>query len=285
MCVILSPMMHAFIKYNKLWDEYVIMIASVDESAPYLHKILQNQQIMQFLMGLNDNYSTMHKEKQREVYNPVVLVPDAYAMFSNKGAYGRCKGNVSFGRRIGGGFRPRPTYYYDHCKMNGHSTQRCDKIHGAPKRMAANVGDKSLSDDQFNKLVALLNQSSNSSATERTSHAMMVAMPQVNFVEDIPHKWIIDRDGRVKLPLSPRIANTHPTPFDDTGIQLTESPLYRTSGFSHSLSSDSLSHMQFENSPIGSLWTPHRGMRLQSRRSQSREELHSSVAEAHMDKV
>ncbi|GAA0143277.1 nucleotide phosphatase [Lithospermum erythrorhizon] len=100
-------------------------------------------------------------------------------------------------------------------------------------------------------------------------------------------RWspIIPGDGRVKLPLSPRIANTHPTPFDDTGIQLTESPLYRTSGFSHSLSSDSLSHMQFENSPIGSLWTPHRGMRLQSRRSQSREELHSSVAEAHMDKV
>ncbi|GAA0154739.1 transmembrane signal receptor [Lithospermum erythrorhizon] len=44
--------------------------------------------------------------------------------------------------------------------MNGHSTQKCYKLHGAPKRMAPNVGDKSLSDDQFNKLVALLNQSS-----------------------------------------------------------------------------------------------------------------------------
>ncbi|GAA0150106.1 hypothetical protein LIER_09117 [Lithospermum erythrorhizon] len=56
--------------------------------------------------------------------------------------------------------------------------QLCYRLHGAQKRMATNIGDKSLSDDQFDKLVALLNQSSISGATEGTSYAMMVAMPQ-----------------------------------------------------------------------------------------------------------
>ncbi|GAA0173606.1 nucleotide phosphatase [Lithospermum erythrorhizon] len=82
-------------------------------------------------------------------------------------------------------------------------------------------------------------------------------------------------DGRVKLPLSPTVANTQSTPFSDAAFQLTESPLYRGSSVSHSLSSDSLGHLQYENSSTGSLWTPHWGphVRLQSRRSQSRDDL------------
>lgn len=99
-------------------------------------------------------------------------------------------------------------------------------------------------------------------------------------------------DGRVKMPLSPTVHGSQQTPFGlghslGSSIQLTESSLYpSTSSVSHSYSSSSLGQMQFDNSSVGSFWSPHRSqMRLQSRRSQSREDLNSSLAETQMVKV
>ncbi|PIN14582.1 Nucleoside phosphatase [Handroanthus impetiginosus] len=100
-------------------------------------------------------------------------------------------------------------------------------------------------------------------------------------------------DGRAKMPLSPTVASTQQNPFDTGlgfgggGIQLTESSLYSSSSsVAHSYSSGSLGQMQFDNSTLGSFWTPNRSqMRLQSRRSQSREDLISSIAEAHIVKI
>lgn len=102
-------------------------------------------------------------------------------------------------------------------------------------------------------------------------------------------RWspVITGEGRVKMPLSPTVANTQQRPFDTghgfggNGIQLTESSLYSSSSsVAHSFSSGSLGQMQFESSSTGSFWSPHRSQqRLQSRRSQSREDLISSLAE------
>ncbi|KAJ9141497.1 hypothetical protein P3X46_032031 [Hevea brasiliensis] len=107
-------------------------------------------------------------------------------------------------------------------------------------------------------------------------------------------RWspISSGDGRAKMPLSPTIAGSQQTSFGlghglgSSGIQLMESSLYpSTSGVSHSYSSSSLGQMIDSNS-MGSFWSPHRSqMSLQSRRSQSREDLSSSLAEAHMVKV
>ncbi|XWS49353.1 hypothetical protein CRYUN_Cryun13aG0156600 [Craigia yunnanensis] len=78
-------------------------------------------------------------------------------------------------------------------------------------------------------------------------------------------------DGRIKMPLSPTVSGSQQTPFGlghslGSSIQLTESPLYPSaSSVSHSCSSSSLGQM-----------------RLQSRRSQSREDLNSSLAESQM---
>ncbi|KAK3042899.1 hypothetical protein RJ639_001172 [Escallonia herrerae] len=99
-------------------------------------------------------------------------------------------------------------------------------------------------------------------------------------------------DGRVKMPLSP-VANAQQGPFgmgygfSGCSVQLTESSLCpSSSSVAHSYSSGSLGQMQSDNSTMGSFWTPHRGqMRLQSRRSQSREDLSSSLAETHLVKV
>ncbi|KAG8639780.1 probable apyrase 7 [Manihot esculenta] len=106
-------------------------------------------------------------------------------------------------------------------------------------------------------------------------------------------RWspISSGDGRAKMPLSPTIAGSQQRSFGlghglgGSGIQLIESSFYpSTSGVSHSYSSSSLGQMIDSNS-MGSLWSPHRSQTsLQSRRSQSREDLSSSLAEAHMVK-
>ncbi|XP_027359898.1 probable apyrase 7 [Abrus precatorius] len=102
-------------------------------------------------------------------------------------------------------------------------------------------------------------------------------------------------DGKIKMPLSPTIAASQQSPFalghgldnNSGGIQLMESSLYlSTSSVSHSYSSNSLGQLQFDNGNMGAFWSPHRSqMRLQSRRSQSREDLTSSLAEAHLVQV
>ncbi|CAK9173513.1 unnamed protein product [Ilex paraguariensis] len=99
-------------------------------------------------------------------------------------------------------------------------------------------------------------------------------------------------DGRVKMPLSP-IASAQHRPFGmghgfgGSSIQLTESSLFpSSSSVAHSYSSGSLGQMQCDTSSMGSFWSPHRSqMQLQSRRSQSREDLSSSLSEAHLVKV
>ncbi|KAF4385328.1 hypothetical protein G4B88_026611 [Cannabis sativa] len=110
-------------------------------------------------------------------------------------------------------------------------------------------------------------------------------------------RWspISSGDGRAKTPLSPTIGSTQQRAFgfgagigSNGEIQLMESSLYpsSTSSVAHSYSSTNLGQMQFDNGSTGSFWSPHRSqMRLQSRRSQSREDLSSSIAEAHMVKV
>ncbi|CAN1306256.1 Probable apyrase 7 [Linum perenne] len=90
----------------------------------------------------------------------------------------------------------------------------------------------------------------------------------------------------VKLPLSPTVAAGEHRPFGlghglgESGIQLMEPATYSAGGsVSHSYSSNSLGQM-VESGNMASFWSPHRSqMRLQSRRSQSREDLTSSLAD------
>ncbi|KAK7406977.1 hypothetical protein VNO78_08615 [Psophocarpus tetragonolobus] len=101
-------------------------------------------------------------------------------------------------------------------------------------------------------------------------------------------------DGKLKMPLSPKIAGSQESPFglgrslqrNSGGIELMESSLYPSaSNVSHSYSSNSLGQMQFDSGNMSAFWSPHRSqMRLQSRRSQSREDLNSSLAEVHLVK-
>ncbi|KAK4748759.1 hypothetical protein SAY87_015345 [Trapa incisa] len=97
------------------------------------------------------------------------------------------------------------------------------------------------------------------------------------------------RDRKFKTPLSPINEDSQHLPIrlghgvGGSCIQLTDLPLLYppAGGVSHSFSSSSLRNMQFNGTSMTCIWSP-RGnqMHLQSRRSQSREELSSSIAEA-----
>uniref|UniRef100_N1QR44 Ectonucleoside triphosphate diphosphohydrolase 8 n=1 Tax=Aegilops tauschii TaxID=37682 RepID=N1QR44_AEGTA len=94
-------------------------------------------------------------------------------------------------------------------------------------------------------------------------------------------------DGRTKTPLSPTVAGSEPHPFSMThglggsSVQLMESSR-QSLGVYHSYSVGSLGQMQFSSG----LRNPTRGQTtLQSRRSQSREDLTSSLADLHIPKV
>ncbi|XP_068648296.1 probable apyrase 7 isoform X2 [Aristolochia californica] len=98
-------------------------------------------------------------------------------------------------------------------------------------------------------------------------------------------------EGRAKMPLSPTVAGSQKRPFGmgyglgGSSIQLTDSLHLLGGGVSHSYSSGSLGQLHIDNG-TGSSWAPHRGqMRLQSRRSQSREDLNSSLSESHLVNV
>jgi hypothetical protein len=96
----------------------------------------------------------------------------------------------------------------------------------------------------------------------------------------------INLGDRVKMPLSP-VASAQHRQFGNghgfSGLQLTETSLYSSSSsnVSHSYSSGSLGQIQFENSTTGSFRSPHRSqMHLQSRRSQSREDLYFQMTDS-----
>lgn len=105
---------------------------------------------------------------------------------------------------------------------------------------------------------------------------------------NIPSPFRIQRWSHmgVKQPSSPTVRSSPRRPFSfGSSMQLMEScSLYSSSSsVMHSYSSDSLGEMQVDNS--GSFWSSRSQMRLQSRRSQSREDLSSSLADAHMLKM
>ncbi|XP_042468773.1 probable apyrase 7 [Zingiber officinale] len=95
-------------------------------------------------------------------------------------------------------------------------------------------------------------------------------------------------EGKIKAPLSPTIDASEQHPFSMghvLGSSNTQEPSVNQLASAHSYSSGSLGQLLFING-AGSSWTPHGSQRkLSSRRSQSREDLSSSVAEVHTVKV
>ena len=164
-----------FNKAKKVWDEFTAV-----NGMPWceckkcgcdingrLHQYLQEQKIIQFLMGLNESYTAVRgnilmmsplpslsqiysllaqEEKQRQVRSGSQFQTESTSFSANTNASNG--GNASKGsasRRQDG---RRSNLFCEHCKKSGHTVDRCYKIHGYPNSANNRPGGRG----RFNKV-------------------------------------------------------------------------------------------------------------------------------------
>ncbi|KAL0361434.1 UNVERIFIED_CONTAM: Retrovirus-related Pol polyprotein from transposon RE1 [Sesamum radiatum] len=146
-----------FTKIQLLWDE-LIQLRPLRECtcgctctcgiAKDTDDLIEERQLMQFLMGLNDEYDNIHSqilvneplpsvnmayslvlrvEKQRQVHMNVIEPPEGVAIHT--GVYDRKKDGNNFRRR---GAVAKRGLKCEHCNRLGHDKTTCFKLHGMP---------------------------------------------------------------------------------------------------------------------------------------------------------
>ncbi|XP_021836616.2 uncharacterized protein [Spinacia oleracea] len=142
-----------------------------------IFKMQQEQRLMQFLMKLGEHLAAARgnllmmqplptlshayrmlaqEERQKEISAPVQHESHAFAADrrryndyqgrnnyrAQQSGYPRNNYQSTGGNKATGYKRPPSSYYCDHCKVNGHSTERCFKLHGFPPGFTGFKSDK-----------------------------------------------------------------------------------------------------------------------------------------------
>ena len=149
-----------YTRAKKLWDEF----AAVDDMPRCtskkcecginmaLVKYSQEQNMIHFLMGLNDSYTSVRgnllmmkplpslgqtyslltqEERQRQVKSATHFLSDTASSFS-AGTQKSAPQTQFSQKRFEG--RKSSSYFCDHCKKQGHTIDKCYKLHGYPSR-------------------------------------------------------------------------------------------------------------------------------------------------------
>ncbi|KMT15193.1 hypothetical protein BVRB_3g063040 [Beta vulgaris subsp. vulgaris] len=248
-----------FTKLKCLHDEYMEAIdipPCTCGSGQAISQLLQNQHLMQFLMGLNEPYNTtrgnllmksplpsvnqayhslLEEERQREITAAPSVDPEASAMASfnrrfQQGPHnGKGTNEYQKGPQMITGYKgnmvKKNNYYCEHCKMPGHSTERCYKLNGYPpnhkffnnyngkgKKVAAycsndtsqaemNEGDSSnrqpmISQGQYNQLMEMINKQNMNGGTNTSQDtnpaAMLAGKVLCSMTSIMQPMWILD---------------------------------------------------------------------------------------------
>ncbi|GAA0149391.1 hypothetical protein LIER_36924 [Lithospermum erythrorhizon] len=184
-----------FSQLQKFWDEYSNSLELEENNVVVIQNFLQTQCIMQFLMELNEAYSTvrgnilminhfpkldtvlqilLQEEKQREMSNPVHVLSDATALYTNSGGF----------NARGKDLHQEVVDFIMRCKF------------------AANVREKTFTEDQFAKLVHFLDKVSKDDNGASTSQALMAGIILNSQSPIVSQAWILDNG-----------ATDHITPF------------------------------------------------------------------------
>nr|XP_017256544.1 PREDICTED: uncharacterized protein LOC108226104 [Daucus carota subsp. sativus] len=206
-----------FTEIRTLWD------ALADASPPVRcictkctcnvnHRLLQKQQehrLVQFMMKLSDKFSTIRGNVLMQQQQQLPTVSQAFRLFSQEERHQEVSQIVSNTESLAfvadkkhtdtaiSGSKPSAAnlpgkrntkYYCTHCKINGHSIERCFKINGyhpgfkgfKDKKLAAmaTTSDDSppITNAQYSQLMSLLNnQSSNCQTNDKNDHLAMLA--------------------------------------------------------------------------------------------------------------
>ncbi|CAO2834773.1 unnamed protein product [Amaranthus hypochondriacus] len=197
-----------FTRSKSLWDEIdhldpLPVCTCNGYSCTLTKKILKNQQdqrLIHFLMRLDDQFDQartnilmmkelptaqgayrilVQEERHKNISKTAAVSTESMAFVADKRKFydhnqnRNSDPNLAYKRPKTGGIK-KNNYYCDHCKMRGHSIQRCFKIHGYPdpkgKKIAANVHNESkdyntdiggtgLTSEQLTNLMAFINKS------------------------------------------------------------------------------------------------------------------------------
>ncbi|GAB4856619.1 hypothetical protein Ancab_040496 [Ancistrocladus abbreviatus] len=138
-----------FTHMKRLWDEYNSMVSIPSctcGSSVAQDKIHQTQQLMQFLMGLNEAYTAvrgnlllmkplptvsqaysllLEEERQRGTSNPASISNDSASFVANNQKYFPAKINAVNNIK-------KTDLFCTYCKMRGHTIEKCYRLHGYP---------------------------------------------------------------------------------------------------------------------------------------------------------
>ncbi|CAO2841301.1 unnamed protein product [Amaranthus hypochondriacus] len=195
-----------FTKMKTIWDEIdhlnplptCTCIGWKCSLSKKIIKLQQEQRTMIFIMHDNDDFRQvctnilmmeplptvsqadrliLQEQRHKELVKQASPLPDSMAFISDRtSSHSRYTKHQE--RPSTAGTKRSSHYFCDHCKMSGHSIERCFKIHGYPppsksgKRFAAVVQSNAtdttdsiehagLSHSQFNHLISLLGKHTN----------------------------------------------------------------------------------------------------------------------------
>ncbi|KAK9070135.1 hypothetical protein SSX86_010535 [Deinandra increscens subsp. villosa] len=220
-----------FTKIKHIWDELISLdtaIVCTCTAAQTFKKKNEDKKLVQFLMGLNPTYDTVrgnilmmspfpsinqayalliHDEKQREIHSTPQFFPDSSLNVNNVASQ-----SLGFTKPDA-----KKNVVCTNCKKAGHTVNKCYRLIGFPKdfkftktkKFANNAqlddsdNDKqsSLSADQFQTLLQMLQHSSVSSSTDKdtSSPASNQGLSFANFAgimacnsQTMMTNWIID---------------------------------------------------------------------------------------------
>ncbi|XP_065634489.1 uncharacterized protein LOC136069658 [Quercus suber] len=139
-----------YTKFKQLWDQ-LLNFDPLPECSYGAMKILsashEKAYVMRFLMGLNENYGTLRSQilmlepfpSMSRVYS-LVLQEESHKHIGHGVAassqsdtmtmYTNSKGNCNSNWNKGNGKKKRP--FCTHCNMQGHTIDKCYKLHGYP---------------------------------------------------------------------------------------------------------------------------------------------------------
>nr|XP_017225299.1 PREDICTED: uncharacterized protein LOC108201523 [Daucus carota subsp. sativus] len=199
-----------------------------------LIKSRENRRLTEFLMKLASGYEILRGSML--IMNPLPSISHAYRLLlqeenhkklthssqshdesmafaaNRRGFDNKFKSRNNYGTNTDG--KGRNNYFCDHCKMTGHTIQRCYKLHGYPanfktdgtKRMAANLSQTDTLDQessilaadnsaftpaQMQQLMQLLGKETDSSSTESQLKSAFVA-GKMCLLSSSGTSWIID---------------------------------------------------------------------------------------------
>ncbi|KAK4388281.1 Retrovirus-related Pol polyprotein from transposon TNT 1-94 [Sesamum angolense] len=186
-----------FTKIQMLWDELAQLrpmpectcgCACTCDLAKATTALVEQRQLIQFLMGLNDKYDN----RQRQVHLDVTVRHDGAVMHAGK--FEKRKEGNNFRRK---GVVDKRSLKCEHCDKSGRDKSTCFKLHGVPD-WYKELGDQKRKSNAGHRAYAVQQGTEQKEVTkDNTTSISDMVMELVRVLKQIPHNPIQTPERRV----------------------------------------------------------------------------------------